>query len=306
MNDSMLRLRSKDDLIRLIAAEEGFSAAHRQIASYLIRDYRRACFMSASELAEAVGVSQATVTRFANQLGFGGYQSLVTAIQGIVRSELTGVDRVEGLRRGRAVPRALDRILDEELAQLRALRSSDQLASVERMARAIAAAGRVYVVGFRSAAGIATQFAFFLRKLHPDVVHLRDTSSEALELLALATPPGSLAVGFLYPRYPRETLELLAHAAEHAVKIAAVTDSVLSPAAKLAEVALIAPASSTGVFDSYCTFQVLASFLFTVLATHGAGADDYLRRFEGFARDAAIFTGQDPGPLHAARDRETP
>ncbi len=303
----MLHLRTKDDLVRLIAEEEGFSAAHRQIASYVIREYRRACFMSASELAEAVGVSQATVTRFANQLGFGGYQALIAAIQGIVRSELTGVDRVQELRRDPAVPRALDRILDEELAHLRALRTSGQLAAVERMAQAIAAARRVYVAGFRSAAGIAAQFAFFLRKLHPDVVHLTHLSSETLEMLALSTPPDSLAVGFLYPRYPRETLDLLAYARAHAVETAVVTDSVLSPAMQLADLSLVAPASSTGVFDSYCTFQVLASFLFTVLATHEIpAADDYLRRFETFAREADIFTGQGLGPPPAALDQETP
>jgi len=288
----MPSLRSKDDLIALIAAGKSYSSSQRRVASYLVREYRHACFMSAARLAEAVGVSQATVTRFANQLGFGGYQDLVSAIQGIVRSELTGVDRVQELRRDARVPQALDRILDEELAHLRALRSPAQVAAVERMAQAIASASRVYVVGFRSAAGIAGQFAFFLRKLHRDVTLVSQSSSETLEMLALTTPRRALAIGIVYPRYPREAIAMLEFARSRKIRIAAITDNPLSPAVDLADLSLVAPASRTGVFDAYCSFQVLASFLFTVLATHRApAADDYLSRFEAFASETDVFTG---------------
>ncbi|HVA38838.1 MAG TPA: MurR/RpiR family transcriptional regulator [Candidatus Dormibacteraeota bacterium] len=287
----MPSLRTKDDLTKLIAGGEAYSASHRQVAAYLLRDYRRVCFMSASQLAEAVGVSQATVTRFANHLGFGGYQDLVAAVRGIVRSELTGVDRVAELRRGVAVPKALERIVDEEVVKLGALRSPAQVAAVERLGEAIARAPRVYVAGFRSASGMARQFAFFLRKLHPDVVHVQQPSSEALEVLALSTPPSSLLVAIVYPRYPREAIAMLDYARSRGIRTAAVTDSVLSPALEHADLSLLAPASSTGVFDSYSAFQVLASFLFTILATRQTpSADDYLSRFEAFAREADIFT----------------
>jgi DNA-binding MurR/RpiR family transcriptional regulator len=289
MNDSMQTLRSKEDLSTLIAGGIQFSAAHRQIASFLIRDYRRVCFMSAAEVAQASGVSQATVTRFANQLGFAGFQELVAAVQGIVRSELTGLGRVQEVRRDNDVPHALERIVDEEIANLRALRTPAIVAAVERLAQAIIEAPRVYVAGMRSASGIARQMAFFLRKLHPSVVHLQQLSSETEELLALSTPPNSLLLGLVYPRYPREMIALMERARARGIRISVVTDSLHSPGMALAEFSLIAPASSAGVFDSYCSFQVLASFLFSAMASRETAADSYLERFETFAREANVF-----------------
>lgn len=51
--------------------------------------------MTACKLGEAVGVSESTVVRFANALGYSGYPKLQDALQEVIKNKLTTVQRVD-------------------------------------------------------------------------------------------------------------------------------------------------------------------------------------------------------------------
>ncbi|MFR3499472.1 MAG: MurR/RpiR family transcriptional regulator, partial [Paraclostridium bifermentans] len=71
------------------------SKGQKLIAQYLISSYDKVAFMTASKLGEEVGVSESTVVRFANALGFSGYPKLQDALQELIKNKLTTVQRVE-------------------------------------------------------------------------------------------------------------------------------------------------------------------------------------------------------------------
>ena len=73
----------------------GFSKGQRLIAQYIERYYDKAAFMTASRLGATVGVSESTVVRFANEIGYDGYPSLQKAMQEMIRSKLTSLQRIE-------------------------------------------------------------------------------------------------------------------------------------------------------------------------------------------------------------------
>ena len=50
-----------------------FSKGQRRIAAYILSNYDKAAFMTASRLGELVGVSESTVVRFAALLDYDGY-----------------------------------------------------------------------------------------------------------------------------------------------------------------------------------------------------------------------------------------
>ena len=84
-----------NDLIKVIQKEyTRLSKGHRLIAEYLINHYDTAAFMTAASLGETVGVSESTVVRFANVLGYEGYRELQKELQELVKSKLTTVQRI--------------------------------------------------------------------------------------------------------------------------------------------------------------------------------------------------------------------
>ena len=64
------------------------SPGQRRIAQYLIEHITEAAFLTITDLAERVGVSQPSVTRFAAAVGFSGYPALRESLQAIALSTL--------------------------------------------------------------------------------------------------------------------------------------------------------------------------------------------------------------------------
>ena len=63
----------------------GFSKGQKRIAQYILENYDKAAFMTASKLGKLVGVSESTVVRFASELGYDGYPSMQRAMQDMIR-----------------------------------------------------------------------------------------------------------------------------------------------------------------------------------------------------------------------------
>ena len=59
-----------DLLNRIREREASFSAAQRLVAGYVLENYHQIPFLSISALAKEIGVSDNTVIKFCNQLGF--------------------------------------------------------------------------------------------------------------------------------------------------------------------------------------------------------------------------------------------
>ena len=84
------------DLLHEIESKmNSFSKGQKKIASFIINHYDKAAYMTAIKLGNEIGVSESTVVRFAEQLGFDGYPELRKKIQSTVRTRLTSIQRIE-------------------------------------------------------------------------------------------------------------------------------------------------------------------------------------------------------------------
>ena len=81
--------RNHDLIAKIEAALPGLSKGQRLIARYIVENYDKAAYMTASALGSEVGVSESTVVRFANEMGYDGYPSLQRQIRETVRVRLT-------------------------------------------------------------------------------------------------------------------------------------------------------------------------------------------------------------------------
>ena len=70
-----------DILTRIQNEIHAFSKGQKKIASYILTNYDKAAFMTASRLGKTVGVSESTVVRFAVELGCEGYPEMQKTLQ---------------------------------------------------------------------------------------------------------------------------------------------------------------------------------------------------------------------------------
>ncbi|MFI2205020.1 MurR/RpiR family transcriptional regulator [Streptomyces sp. NPDC020192] len=233
------------------------SPGQRRIAQYLIEHITEAAFLSITELADRVGVSQPSVTRFAAAVGFSGYPALRETLQSIALSTLAGGPGEENRAN------ELQAAVDAEIANLENLRRD--FADPERIiqtGRALSRSTPLTVLGLRISVSLAEYFGYAARRIHPDVRLVTRGGSVAYDaLLQSREAGGTWVLAFAMPRHSQETLQAVRVARGAGLKVALVTDLALGPVADEADVVFATGTGSRMVFDSYAAPGVLAAAL---------------------------------------------
>jgi len=237
------------------------SPAQRRIGQFLIDHLAEVVFMSSVDLAERVGVSQPSVTRFATALGFSGYPALRDALKGIVLGSV-GESPEEVRRNEFQAAIAAEQTNLEALQRLAA--APDRLIETGRL---LAGSNPLVVLGLRLSLSVAHYFGYSAQRIHPDVRLISAAGTAADDALLQARQAGATwMVAFLLPRYAQEALTAIDHARELGLKVVLVTDNPLVPFAGSADVLLPAGVGSRLVFDSHAAPMVLASLLVQAIA----------------------------------------
>jgi DNA-binding MurR/RpiR family transcriptional regulator len=268
------------------------SDAHRRIADHLLSDGRRAALEPIAAVAKTLGMSESTVVRFAQSLGFDGYPELRDRLRERFLVTATSLDRLAA-ERGTARGSMLERVLAEDADAILGTIAQIPAATFDAAVAAIAAARRTYVVGYRGSAGLALVLGMGLRIFLPETrvisINVGDTAEELLSLR-----PRDVVIVISVLRYSGQTLDILRYARDAKAHTIAITDSPVSPVARLADDVLLVRPTAPRSMASYAAIASLASALTeAVAARKGASADRSLRaaeslwdRFRVHARDA--------------------
>ncbi|MFJ9582204.1 MurR/RpiR family transcriptional regulator [Streptomyces acidicola] len=247
-----IRLRELFDGPRL-------SPGQRRIAQYLIEHITEAAFLSITDLAERVGVSQPSVTRFAAAVGFSGYPALREKLQAIALSALGSTPATTAEKRSNELQAAVD----AEIANLENMRRDfadpDQVIAV---GRALSRSTPLTVLGLRISGSLAEYFAYAARRIHPDVRLVTRGGSVAYDaLLQSREAGGTWLLAFSMPRHGQETLTALRVAHSAGLKVALITDLALGPVADEADAVFTTGTGSRLVFDSYAAPVLMSAAL---------------------------------------------
>ncbi|MFJ2608453.1 MurR/RpiR family transcriptional regulator [Streptomyces sp. NPDC091279] len=245
--------------LRALFDRPPLSPGQRRIAQYLIEHITEAAFLSITDLAERVGVSQPSVTRFAGAVGFSGYPALREKLQAIALGKLAGGPGAADDNGGNELQAAVDAEIENLENLRRDFADPDQVISV---GRALSASTPLTVLGLRISASLAEYFAYAARRIHPDVRLVTGSGSVAYDaLLQSREAGGSWVLAFSLPRHAQETLTAVRVARGAGLRVALVTDLALGPVADEADVTFATGTGSRLVFDSYAAPGLMAAAL---------------------------------------------
>ena len=227
-----------------------FSKGQKRIANYILESYDKAAFMTASRLGKRVNVSESTVVRFAAELGYDGYPSMQKSLQKMIRNRLTSVQRIEVANDRIGDQNVLDMVLQSDIEKIRLTLEDIDRDSFDKATDAIVAARRIYIIGVRSSAAIATFLGFYFNLLFDNVAMITaNTPSEVFESL-LRVGEGDVVIGISFPRYSKRTVKAIDYAKEREATVIAITDSAGSPLAAKCDHLLLARSDMASFVDS--------------------------------------------------------
>ena len=269
---------------QIMAAFDSMSPQIKIAASFVLDHPSDVALLSMREQAKHAGLPPSTMTRFAQKLGFDGYDDVRALYGKGLRDGLDGFsDRAGDLvhrhrTRGQAAT-ALD-LLEAASRQVEALGSGEAVERIAAAADAIGAARRVFVLGRRSSFPLAFQLAYACDLIGCDG-HLLDAAGGiGFDRLANARADDVLVVIGIRP-YAAESLTLATYAARRGMPVVAITDSLVSPLATDARHVVIVGVESPSFFHTMVPgLAAVEAMVALVAAKRAAAAQEALEARE--------------------------
>jgi len=268
----------------IVEAFETMPPQLQAAARYILDKPDDVALLSMREQARRAGVPAATMTRLAKRLGLEGYDEVRALYAGAVRAGTLGFAGKAGvqvqqqnLRGERALAADMALSLSRQIARLAEPEALEHLADA---AGRLHRARRVYCLGLRACHAAAWHFHYMLSLLGDKTVMLDDAGGTGLDAIRDAGRDDVVLAASVEP-YARATVEAARYAATEGVPLVALTDSEVSPLARLASTVILVPTESPSFFHTVTPLLAVAEILAALVAGRsGHKALEALQRTE--------------------------
>lgn len=255
-----------DKIIDIITGNfDTYTKSLQSVAGYILENYDESAFMNLEQLAASAGVSTTTVIRFARELGFSGYSQM----QRTLRSELkTKVSLPERLDKSRDIPDddLLRKSMETDLNNIEQTFKANELSALLSAVDAVHDAGNMYIIGMRRSYSLA-YYAFSCFGQIRKNVHIVNASGLNYPEEIINIGSGDLCLIYLFPRYSRTTLSIVAQLKSAGAKLLIITGLNNAALKNQADIMLSCETGSISAKSSYAAPLSLTNYL-TACYTH--------------------------------------
>lgn len=244
----------------------------KNIAEYFLKNQERIGNLSSLQVAKEIGVSDASIIRFSRIIGYAGFADLKHDIyNSLVFSSSSGIAGLTLSERHDARGKNLNqkKISDIfiEVMEYNLKRSflQNKQELFDQTVQIIQNADKKFVLGFHGCKGIATQFGRLLRRLENNVNLILTSDLEVYTQLQSLTQNDAVFV-FNFARYYKSDIGFVEYVKKKNAKIVVITDSVLAPYTKYADVVLLAATEQFSFFHSMIGATCIVEYLLTQLS----------------------------------------
>lgn len=244
-----------------------FSKGQKLIARYILENYDKAAFMTASRLGKMVQVSESTVVRFASELGYDGYPSMQKALQEMIRTKLTSIQRIQAAGDQYSGQDLATAVMQSDMEKLRlAIEEMDQ-GNFDRVVDKLTNAHHIYILGVRSSSFVAGYLNFYLHLLFENVTLVQSNAAGEIFEQLFRIGPGDVILAISFPRYSKVTMNTVQFATDRGCDVVAITDSEMSPLYHMASASLLARSEMISFVDSMVAPLSLINALIVALGS---------------------------------------
>lgn len=256
------------------------SKAQKIIAEYIINHYDKAAFMTAAAIGNQLNVSESTVVRFANVLGYTGYKELQRDLQELIRNKLTTVQRISLSDELSKSSEFIDKVMGKDMENMKKTMLEINEPNFNLAVNSIIEAENIFILGLRSSTFLAGYLNFYLNFIFDNVKLIQPSANDIFEQLA-KIKPSDVLICITYPRYSKRTLDALDYVNTKGSKIITFTDSSLSPAYSRSDISLIAKSEMLSFVDSLVApMSLINAFILAIAAKRREDITPYFEELE--------------------------
>lgn len=271
--------RSRDFRVLEVLQENygSLSRKQRKLSDFIFANHTKVAFTNAAGLARDAGVSESTVSRLVSALGYPNYTRFQEAFRELLQDRLSILERYPFQQGGGAD--IYSQVVSMEGQMLSRMAGTVSRETMNAVTDLLCGAEDAVVAGTGANACLVDYTSYFLGIIGPRVHKISDADVESL-IYIRKLPENSMALVFSFPRYPRQTQDILKSLEEKGIPIVGVTDSMASPIIPYTTHALVVPQKYISFMDPLGAVMALVHALLTGV---------YLKDREGSRRKVEEF-----------------
>lgn len=244
----MIILNSNDNFFeRLQKNHDKLTKKQTKLAFYLKINYKDAIFMSCTELGKETDMSEATVVRFANALGYEGYTEMIGHIHEYMKKEITVVEKLKNYDKVYDYSSIFTHIIENNLKLIRNIPKTISQKDVDMIVQDITNHSKIVVCALEDLGALADFLGYSLSRLGCSVEVLNSFSDHFKILNSI--DKNTFVITFDFPRYIEKQIKFINYAKQKGAKIFSITDSTKAPIYELSDYTVIIPISSNYSFS---------------------------------------------------------
>ena len=293
---------SADILTLIREAYDGMSSGQQKVLEFFLSRRLEAIYLSAAKIAEMVDVSHSTVVRTAQALGFDGFPEFQTAFQEQISGRINSASVYQlGSRKlinelleqdNNSMGAILERVMRTDAKNIETMVSQIPPTDFEQAVNMLTEAETVYVIGLRSSAPMAMNFAMGLRQIRGKCHLLQPGVGDLVDQIAALTDK-DLLFSLCFGRYTKETLHAMDYARKMGARVISVTDTPVSPAAQRADLVFTLRYGVWFYGASAALFSLLNALVAALLISQNEAAQTRLERIDAVIDEFGIFDSGD-------------
>ena len=250
-----------------------------KLAKYIMENTEETAFLTSKKLGKKAGVSEATVIRLAQFLGFSGFKDIKKNLQQVIKEKLTPqVKMRETVERIKNKENVFHNLLSIDKAVLEDTGHNCSEKNIKKAVEYVKNARIVYIVGLGISKSIVDFLEFRLNRLGYNVIPITDGGEEVIhKLMGISQKDMLICIGFFMSH--KELMVALDIVKQKKIPVVAIADSEFSPTAANAEVVLKARRGPAELITSLVAPMLAANILVLTLVM-----EDKEESIDSFAR----------------------
>ncbi|MDI6754487.1 MAG: MurR/RpiR family transcriptional regulator [Thermodesulfobacteriota bacterium] len=259
----------------------------KKVAEFFLSHGPEAAFLSVAQLSQQVKTSQASVVRFSRAIGFKGYPELQQELQNWVRQKVSPVKVLQNLMGKQPKENVYARIFQMDMQNLRETEKAISQETLDRVVNEIIRARRIGFIGYRTSRAVAYLLYYHLSRVRKNCEILDTGNNLTTQLINFG--PGDLLMAVSFPRYGRQTFEILKYGKKVGCRTIAITDAPISPPSQVADIVLLAERESAAYFNSFTSAVTLVNCLAAGVSLKSKRSLEMLKAFDQIDNDLKSF-----------------
>ncbi len=249
--------------VKIKALRQSLSSSEAKLADFTLNSANAIRNLSSVELAKVVGVSQSSVVKFSQKLGYKGFPAFKLAVIDALNDE-TSEPKLHGkITLNDSLEQIAEKLLSSKLAVLTETKNLNEAPAVEKAVELLKSAKRILICGLGGSALVAKDFSYKLQKLGMPAIAEPDGHAQLAYVATFSK--GDLVIAISESGMTREIAEVVKHAKRNASSVISVTKFGSSLVADSADVKLYSVAEGESVRLSSILARTAQDFVIDIL-----------------------------------------